>query len=158
MIKITYPLIFLPLLLTALFSHKLSAEQATSETEMCSSVASQYRYFDDAYRQGANFNPYNTNQTTNSVSAKAGIYNALLIASFSDKSDLTKQAIDQDLIKLAYDNTRAGVSPIFGQFYVLFNCMNIINGNPQEYYHCDTFFGDEISENSMKRFNSCINM
>jgi hypothetical protein len=153
MIIKTKPLVLL--LLTASLSYASAAEQTTSETEMCSSVASQYRYFDDAYRQGANFNPYTADRTTNSINAKAGIYNALLIASFADKTNVTKQAIDQDLIKLAYDNTRVGASPTFGQYYVLFNCMNVIRGTPQDYYHCDTFLNDGVSENSMQRFYDC---
>lgn len=133
----------------------LNASEITSDSEMCSSVASQYRYFDDAYRQGANFNPYNAETTTNSIDATAGIYNALLIASFSDKSNLTKQALDQDLIKLAYDNIRVGASPTFGQYYVLFNCMNLISKMPQKFYHCDSFLNEGVGESSMQRFYDC---
>jgi len=143
------------MLITILSSPYSVANEEVSETELCASVASQYRFFDDAYRQGANWNPYQSEDLPRSQDAQSGIYNALLIASFLNKSNLTKQAIDQQLIKLAYDNVSLGISATFGQYYVFFNCMNIIEKDPREYYTCDSFTSESITDDGMERFHNC---
>jgi hypothetical protein len=142
-------------LLGLLIANSSQAVELTSETEMCASVASQYRYFHDAYENGATWNPFLPSQTAKSKHAQAGLYNALLISSYSDKTDRTKSAINQELIKLAFKSYQDGKSVTFGQYYVFFNCKNMIAKNPNIYYRCDTFFNEQLNKDGMERFYEC---